>query len=193
MSVRDTILAKIRDNNLTELPLPEIPFFNDGNDDLVARYKSVLTSIGGTPRELAASETLEDLIREVYPDAERIASLVPLAGIPLTEITDETDKATLEAMDVAVLKGEFGVAENAAIWVPEANMLNRALPFISQHLVLLIEKKTLVLNMHEAYERIDTESLSYGVFIAGPSKTADIEQSLVIGAHGARSLVVVLL
>ncbi|OIN58126.1 LutC/YkgG family protein [Arsenicibacter rosenii] len=193
MSVRDSILAKIRSNNLTELPLPEIPFFNDGRTDLLARYKTVLTSIGGTPRELAEAETLEDLIREVYPDAERIASSVPLAGIPLVTISDETDKATLEAMDVAILKGEFAVAENAAIWVPEANMLNRALPFISQHLVLLVEKDKLVLNMHEAYEHIDTESLSYGVFIAGPSKTADIEQSLVIGAHGARSLVVVFL
>jgi L-lactate dehydrogenase complex protein LldG len=62
-------------------------------------------------------------------------------------------------------------------------------PFICQHLVICIRATDLVPNMHEAYDRI-REMEGYGLFLAGPSKTADIEQSLVIGAHGARSLVV---
>ena len=116
-------------------------------------------------------------------------SLLPLN---LTPIGPETGKDVLEQIDLTILKGEFGVAENAAIWLPEPNMMNRSLPFITQHLVLVINRDALVPNMHVAYQQVDRKSLTYGVFVAGPSKTADIEQSLVIGAHGARSLTVML-
>jgi len=71
-------------------------------------------------------------------------------------------------------------------------MHNRLLPFICQHLILIIEKKNIVATMHQAYQKIDIAREGFGVFIAGPSKTADIEQSLVIGAHGPRSLTVYL-
>jgi L-lactate dehydrogenase complex protein LldG len=47
--------------------------------------------------------------------------------------------------------------------------------------------------MHQAYERIGNQEYGFGTFIAGPSKTADIEQSLVLGAHGARGLTVFLM
>jgi L-lactate dehydrogenase complex protein LldG len=97
----------------------------------------------------------------------------------------------LEQVDLAVIQGEIGVAENGTIWVPESNMLNRALPFITQHLVLVLDKKNIVANMQQAYDKLEGVG-SYGVFIAGPSKTADIEQSLVIGAHGARSMMVLI-
>lgn len=191
MSAREKIIGRIRQLNLNPLPLPEVPLFNETQDELIARFNDVLTFVGGRLRVLNDGETLESVLRQSYPDAERIASSLLLANFTLVPIDTTTDKPTLEAIDLAVLKGEFGVAENSAVWVPEPNMLHRALPFITQHLVLVISKNDLVLTMHEAYQRIDRQSLSYGVFIAGPSKTADIEQSLVIGAHGARSLLVV--
>jgi L-lactate dehydrogenase complex protein LldG len=44
--------------------------------------------------------------------------------------------------------------------------------------------------LHEAYQQLAVNEAGYGVFKAGPSKTADIEQSLVIGEHGSMSLLV---
>jgi L-lactate dehydrogenase complex protein LldG len=48
--------------------------------------------------------------------------------------------------------------------------------------------------MHEAYARIEMDpKYNFGTFISGPSKTADIEQALVMGAQAARGVTVVLL
>jgi L-lactate dehydrogenase complex protein LldG len=82
------------------------------------------------------------------------------------------------------------VAENGSIWVTDRAVRHRALFFIVQHLALVIPAHSIVHNMHQAYDRLELGGAEFGVFIAGPSKTADIEQSLVIGAHGPRSLTV---
>ncbi len=193
MTTRDTMLARIGKNKPDALPLPTVPTFVDDTDDLYTHFGESLAFVGGTLLDLSvSSETLTDYLRRTFPTAERIASSVSLPGLITTSVSPETDKNELERIDVAVLRGEFGVAENAAVWVPEPNMLHRALPFIAQYLVLVVNRTAIVPNMHVAYQHVDRNSLSYGVFIAGPSKTADIEQSLVIGAHGARGLTVVL-
>ena len=74
-----------------------------------------------------------------------------------------------------------------------ASFPERVLPFITQHLVLIVNKADILPTLHEAYETIGQQQYGYGTFIAGPSKTADIEQSLVLGAHGSRSLWVFLM
>ena len=97
------------------------------------------------------------------------------------------DPHALEDVDVAILPGEFAVAENGAVWIDSATVQQRAIYFLTQHLVLIVPRGEIVDNLHQAYARIGFEGPGYGLFISGPSKTADIEQSLVIGAHGPRS------
>ncbi|MFD3407361.1 LUD domain-containing protein [Aquirufa sp. HETE-83D] len=100
------------------------------------------------------------------------------------------DGLSLADVEVLEIDGEFGVAENGAIWLTEEAFPHRVAPFICQHLVIHVKK--IVPHMHAAYEELGNMNSGFGLFLAGPSKTADIEQSLVIGAHGARSLTVVL-
>ncbi|RPA68050.1 L-lactate dehydrogenase [Cyclobacteriaceae bacterium YHN15] len=186
MSSRDYILSKIRNTPRNKRPLPEIPDFKvDG--ELMDRFKrSLLMNKGG----IVDAKQLEEFIdshqfKKVLSLSEEFRSFANM-DIP-------SDAHQLADLDMAIISGQFGVAENAAIWLEERDMGLRALPFITEHLVIVLEKDQLVSNMHEAYERIGKGASGFGLFIAGPSKTADIEQSLVIGAHGAKSMRVILM
>ena len=138
-------------------------------------------------------ERLASIIRRTYPEARRIASNLPEAASCATFNPDELeDPRDLAGTDVAIVRGAFGVVENGAVWIPRA-FRHKAMLFIPEALVILLDRKQIVCNMHEAYAREDFDTYDFGSFIAGPSKTADIEQALVIGAHGARDVTVILL
>jgi len=184
---RARILAAARASQPAETALPPLPDF--GGDASLARFSEVLASIGGTVARLPSLAALAGTVAELFPAARLIASPLLATAHPIDQ---QTPTEVLADVDLAVLPGAFGVAENGAVWLPEASMLHRALPTVTQHLALVLDHRQLVATMHQAYARLPNGPGGYGLFIAGPSKTADIEQSLVIGAHGARSLVVLL-
>ncbi|GGD63349.1 hypothetical protein GCM10011514_29220 [Emticicia aquatilis] len=186
MTSREKILNSIASNKPALTTLPNVPIFE--GDGSIERFKTVLEGIGGRVIEVASKADCQAAIDKYYSDLKNVASDIVKANVA---VNLDTTKEILEQVDLAVIQGEIGVAENGTIWVPEINMLNRALPFITQHLVLVLDKNNIVANMQQAYNKLENVG-SYGVFIAGPSKTADIEQSLVIGAHGARSMMVLI-
>ncbi|PPK85552.1 L-lactate dehydrogenase complex protein LldG [Neolewinella xylanilytica] len=188
MSSRSAILEGIRENKPASRPLPTMPPDppRPSTEAWEAAFREVLTASKTSfiqPRELAA------LVRD--PAYRTVVSTLPDAAGNL-DVRAIDDPLQLAGVDLAVLEARIGVAENGAMWVSETESLHRVLPFITQHLVLVLDRKNLVGTMHEAYRRVKIDATGFGVFIAGPSKTADIEQSLVIGAHGPRSLVVCL-
>lgn len=193
MSSREKILAAIRQNKPDLQPLPKRIAFGEHPADVVAQFKTVLQAIGSTVVGAASFDEVRAHVREMFPDFTNIAVTMP----ELADLADFSlavaDPHDLEHVNLAILPGKFGVAENGAIWLSETELgPHRVLPFVTQHLALVLNPKNVLPSMHEAYERIRVNDTGFGVFIAGPSKTADIEQSLVIGAHGARSLLVVL-
>lgn len=192
MSSRDKILAAVKANQpeLIEIPVVNIPQSDEG---LVERFTTIASAIGSKVVEIASLEEIKEYVATHFDVQSRIiSSFSDLAAIAETNIS-EFDPHELENVDLAILKAEIAVAENGALWVPEGNTMQRVLPFITQHLALVVSKNALVPTMHQAYEVIGNNEYGYSAFIAGPSKTADIEQSLVLGAHGPRSMVVFLL
>jgi len=154
----------------------------------------VVTSVGGQVRLLDQPEQLDATVRQLpcMADARQIVCTVPGLHVANLELDRVEDPHQLAGVDVAILPGDFAVAENGAVWVSDRGMRHRVIYFLTQHLVLVTPRSELIDHMHQAYERLEFKDAGYGLFISGPSKTADIEQSLVIGAHGPRSLTVIL-
>lgn len=193
MSNRDQILQAIKNNQpATVSPLPDIDFPPDVSTPACEKFTEVLAAIGGVSHLVKDYEEINAIIKTIYPHAGRIVTTCEAlpAGEPFSA---DTDPHTLDDVDLAVITAHFAVAENAALWVTEDVIQQRALPFITQQLAVIVKKEDILDNMHQAYQRIGAEDYGFGAFIAGPSKTADIEQSLVLGAHGPKTMCVFIL
>lgn len=194
MSSRATILEKIKQNQpkITK-ELPNLTLLGLDTFDLLDTYKSVLKSIGGDFVEVEDYNAIIDYVKKNYATEKRMITTLP----ELSEIAEmdwiNDDPHTLENVELTLIKAHFGVAENSALWVTDAVLGQRVSTFIPQYLAIVVHKKDILATMHQAYDRIGNQQYGFGTFIAGPSKTADIEQSLVLGAHGARGLVVFLM
>lgn len=215
MTTREKILQAVRQNKPEPTPLPSLTelaqIASAGfADDRAQRFGEVLTGIGGQLVLVDGWDDIEAHIRANYTIGQhRIISTLPqLAGVAdmhwrsdatLADREDAVLPHSLADVELAIITAHFGVAENGAVWVTEPllgsiqNRPLRVIPFIAQHLAVVLLAEDLIPTMHDAYDRIGSDEYTFGVFIAGPSKTADIEQSLVLGAHGPKTMTVFLL
>ena len=195
MSNKDDILKRYRANVREKFDMPDLSDIKAITyPDPLVQYITMTESVGGHVIEVKEGQDINKLIKDLYPDAKEIASNLPEITIA-TRNPDEVGRARdLNGTDVGIIRGKFGVAENACVWIPQT-MKEKAICFISENLVILLPKSQIVNNMHEAYKRIEFDRTydGYGTFISGPSKTADIAQVLVMGAQAARSATILLL
>lgn len=188
---RDLILSRIRAGKPANQDLPEIPAFAFPFP-LADRFREFLEKSGGRLLEMKRDWSLAEFMANTFPEAKTIFSPETEWGIGNLPVDSIKGAADCDQLDLAVLRARLGVAENGAVWLSEAEMGFRFIPFIAEHLVVVLDAADLVANMHEAYQRVQIDETGFGVFIGGPSKTADIEQALVIGAQGPRAMTVVL-
>ena len=195
MNSREKILGAISSNKpvFIESPVVEIDRIQIEPASAIEQFTQTLVSIGGTVVQVSDLHLIGDEIKKARDNGKYVVNTLPFLGEVNEEINSLLDATALESVHQAYIGATLGIAENGAVWIYESQMKNRLLPFICQHLVICMSSKNIVPTMHEAYQQIDAFKEGYGVFLAGPSKTADIEQSLVIGAHGARSLLVYLI
>ncbi|MFI5136207.1 MAG: lactate utilization protein C [Sphingobacteriales bacterium] len=188
---KELILERVAGNKPQHTALPDISFFEKNSQGSLATFSAVLNSIGGAAYVIHDLKELISIVKEKYAKDGRIVS--PNAEVKKLieqKPADLNDGHNLNDVEVAIISAHFAVAENGAVWVTDDLMGNRALPFICQHLAVVINEHDIVPTMHEAYLHPALSKYNYGSFIAGPSKTADIEQSLVLGAHGPKSMAV---
>ena len=195
MSSREQILQAVSINKPAFIELPDMEIKRSVPDlsAAIQQFIQTLESIGGKAFPVADTNVIIEEIIQSRARGEYVVNTLPYLGEVNNDIKPDMDAIELEPVFKTYIEATIGVAENGSVWLYESQMKNRLLPFICQHLVICLDVNKIVPTMHEAYQQIEVAREGYGVFLAGPSKTADIEQSLVIGAHGARSLVVYLI
>ncbi len=191
MSYKKELLGKLRANTGTQYDMPSAAVEAITYADPVAQFIEMSKTVGGNVVVAAPGESLDDIVRRAYPDAKTVASNLPQLTIATKNPDTVAEAQDLNGTDVGVVSGQIGVAENGCVWVPQT-MKEKAVCFISEYLVIVLPKSAIVNNMHEAYARIEMTAYGFGTFISGPSKTADIEQALVMGAQAARGVTVVI-
>lgn len=194
MSTKEHILSRYRKNiNVGEqYDMPNLDALQGVTyTDPVAQFISMSNTVGAKVAELEKDADINGLIKRLYPEAKVFAS--NMAEITIATLNPDTvgTAQELNGTDVGIVRGELGVAENGCVWIPQT-MKERAVCFISEYLVIVLSRRVIVSNMHQAYARINMTDYGYGTFISGPSKTADIAQALVMGAQTARGVTVIL-
>lgn len=189
MSSRDLILERVRRNQPAPMPLPEIPSFDRERSSLLGAFTAALTRMGGTLVEPPPHRSLDAFLFERFPSALVICSATPeVRGT--RSIRSVEAPSQLRDVDVGVVRAAFGVAETGSVWLSEREFGINALGFLSQHLVVLLDPRSIVPDLHHAYRQPGFAEARYAVLMTGPSATADIEGVLVRGAQGIRTLTV---
>ncbi len=187
---KEELSGKLRRNTIHQFDMPEASIDGIKYENTIEQFIETSHKVGSEVIEAKAGEDLNELIRKAYPEAQVLASNVK--GIKVDLNPDMVSEAQdLNGTDVGIVEGDIAVAENGCVWVPQT-MKERVVCFVSENLVILVHRDKIVNNMHEAYRRIHMTEYGYGCFISGPSKTADIEQALVMGAQAARGVTVII-
>ena len=191
---KEELLQKLRANTKVQYDMPAMDdLLGITYADAYQQFVEMTKTVGGRIVEARKTDDLNQIIRNLYPDAKVFASNLPYISIAQRNPDTVAEAQDLNGTDVGIVEGQLGVAENACIWVPQT-MKEKAVCFISEYLVIILDKQNIVNNMHEAYRRIEMDPrYNFGTFISGPSKTADIEQALVMGAQAARGVTVLVL
>ena len=191
MNARDAILERLRGARIAPVALPPLEGGWIRYADPVEEFRAAVARAAGRVVSASSAAHVPLVIAELEVVRAAAVCCSLLSSVPGAELP--TEPSGYRHVDVLVLGADLGVAENGAVWLDGGRLPARAGLFLAEHLVIALAEHDIVDNMHVAYERLGARlgEVGYGCFMSGPSKTADIEQALVIGAQGPRSLTLV--
>jgi L-lactate dehydrogenase complex protein LldG len=196
--IRKALLEK-RDNPYPNLE--DTPLYEEYNDHLDILFAGQLSAVSGNfvfcEDEIQLIENLLDLAeknnwRRIYAWETGLQSLLSKYEFPFYS----TDTEFLNA-DVGITYCEALVARNGSVLVSNGTAAGRRLSIYPHIHIVIAYTSQLVLDLKDGFkvlkEKYPENMPSMVSNITGPSRTADIEKTLVLGAHGPKELYVFLL
>jgi L-lactate dehydrogenase complex protein LldG len=188
---RNLILDAVRGNQPTARPMPAIPHFQTNKPiDLVAIFCQSIARMAGA----VVTDDVPDLdsfLRAKFPDAEIICSAIPeyTGTIKPASLNEWSEASTIDA---CILRSPMGVAETGSILLSDIELQVNTVGFLAHDLVVLLDPKQIVGNIHDAYEHPYFKLRPYSVLMTGPSGSGDIGGVVVHPAQAAKTLTVIL-
>jgi L-lactate dehydrogenase complex protein LldG len=189
MDTRDEILNSVLKNQPAHRELPQVPMFHRNLESLVSVFEKSLKYMAGEfvdrpPSDFAA------YLRNKFPDAKIICSAVPeYAGNRKPE--DYANWSDAHDIDVTIVRSPLGVAETGSVLLSEKDLRVNTIGFLAHDIVILLDPKNIVENIHDAYQHPAFQEAKYAVLMTGPSGSADIAGTTVHPAQGVMTLTVI--
>jgi len=196
--IRKALLEK-RDNPYPNLE--EMPMYPPDEEILEVTFAEQFTAVSGQfvfcEDEIQFIESLLTLAEErkwtkIYCWEPELQQILTQYEYPFYETDRDFDQA-----QVGFTLCESLIARNGSIMLSNANMAGRRLSIYPPVHIVLAYTSQLVPDLKDAFKLIKQK---YGAqvpsmitTVTGPSRTADIEKTLVLGAHGPKELFVFLL
>lgn len=193
MNSREKILGEVMKRQPELAALPDIDRFRNKESDVINTYVDVFNKVGGTAYLVNNLDEVRAILMQKIDFGKRVVTSLPDFKEIAEMILPGQDPHSFEDVELAIIQSHLSVAENGAVWLTDDLMVSRIIPYICQHLAVVLHDNEIVHTMHDAYDIIGEKDYGFGCFIGGPSKTADIEQALVLGAHGPLSMMVFIL
>ena len=191
MDARQQILDSVRANQPGHRDLPAVPMFHSGKRSLVSEFQRSLEFMSGE----FVSEPPSDFgayLHTKFPDAKNICSVVPEYAGNATVDGYRANWADAAEIDVSVVRSPLGIAETGSVFLSDRDLEVSTIGFLAHDLVVLLDPKVIVENVHDAYQHQGFREHNYSVLMTGPSGSADIGGTTVHPAQGVMTLTVIM-
>jgi L-lactate dehydrogenase complex protein LldG len=132
----------------------------------------------------------DQFLRETFPAAKPICSTAPeVQGNLRVEDIEEWSNAS--KIDVTIVRSPLGVAETGSVLLSEEELVVNTIGFLAHDIVILLDPKEIVPDIHAAYSHPHLRNKAYAVLMSGPSGSADIGGKTVHPAQGVMTLTVI--
>lgn len=204
---REQVLKNIRNAILTktEMTFPDVDLekqiYNVENDDLELLFATELIKVGGKFNYCANTDELIDTLKLLMKDknidsffakSDKIIKTLSKHGL-----TVKNDDQSFLSAKAGITGCEALIARTGSVMVSSRQLSGRRLNFLPETHIIIARPAQIVFTVKAAFhllsEKYPQKLPSMITTITGPSRTADIEKTLVMGAHGPKELIVIII